>query len=166
MSDTAKRRIFSMLDTDGDGVISHSEYLARVERAAAAAGRDRHDPLVLVARDTHEEVFRQLSAGRDQGVTFEAYSSWAGHDAFEETCRPALGSLFDLADADGDGRLDRKEFIRLRTASGNAEQDVDAAFDVLDADRDGFVDREAYLLGIRDFLTTGASALAGAYGSD
>ncbi|MEE1788588.1 EF-hand domain-containing protein [Streptomyces sp. SP17BM10] len=54
MSDEAKRRIFTMLDSDGDGVITHDEYLARVDRAASACGRDPQDPLVAAARAAHE----------------------------------------------------------------------------------------------------------------
>ncbi|MER7583844.1 EF-hand domain-containing protein [Kitasatospora sp. NPDC097691] len=164
MSDEAKRRIFAMLDTDGDGVISHGEYLARVDRAAAACGRGPQDPLVAAARTAHREVFAQMDGDGDGGVTFEEYRTWAGHEAFERTCRPALGSLFDLADGDGDGRLTRPEFTRLRTASGNPAGGADAAFDALDPDGGGTVGRAAYLAAIRDFLTTGSSPMAGAYG--
>ncbi|WP_406209990.1 hypothetical protein OH807_39810 [Kitasatospora sp. NBC_01560] len=46
MSDSAEMRIFTMLDANGDGAISDGEHLARVDRAAAATGRDRRDPLV------------------------------------------------------------------------------------------------------------------------
>ncbi|MEV7571280.1 EF-hand domain-containing protein [Streptomyces tanashiensis] len=161
----SKRRIFSMLDADGDGVISQAEYFARVDRVAAAMRRPAGDPLVVAARAAHAEVWWHMDANRDLRVTFEEYSAWAGHDTFEESCRPALRSLFDIADADADGRLNRDEFTRLRAAMGNAELDIDSAFDALDTDRDGAVDREAYLLGIRDFLTTGVSAMAGVYGS-
>ncbi|GAA1964107.1 EF-hand domain-containing protein [Kitasatospora viridis] len=161
----SKRRIFAMLDADGDGVISQAEYFARVDRVAAALGREDRDPLVEAARAAHEDVWWQMDADRDLGVTFEEYAAWAGHDAFEESCRPALRSLFDLADADGDGRLDRGEFTRLRAAMGNAEVDADTAFDALDADRDGLVERDDYLLGIRDFLTTGRSPMADVYGT-
>ncbi|MFD8751046.1 EF-hand domain-containing protein [Kitasatospora sp. NPDC059577] len=164
MSNEAKRRIFAMLDSDGDGVISHDEYLARVDRAASAFGRGPQDPLVVAARVAHREVFGQMDGDGDGGVTFEEYRDWAGHEAFEQTCRPALGSLFDLADSDGDGRLTRPEFTRLRTASGNPAEGADAAFDALDVDGEGVVGRAAYLAAIHDFLTTGASPMAGAYG--
>ncbi|MER7765692.1 EF-hand domain-containing protein [Kitasatospora sp. NPDC096140] len=164
MSDAAKRRIFAMLDADGDGVITRGEYLARVDRAAAAFGRGPQDPLVAAARAAHREVFGRMDGDGDGGVTFEEYRDWAGHETFEQTCRPALGSLFDLADGDGDGRLTREEFTGLRTASGNPAEGADAAFDALDPDGDGTVDRAAYLAAIHAFLTTGSSPMAGAYG--
>ncbi|MDH6539997.1 Ca2+-binding EF-hand superfamily protein [Streptomyces sp. SPB4] len=165
ITDAAKRRIFAMLDVDGDGVITRAEYLARVDRAAAALGRGADHPVVGAARTAHEEVWADMDADHDGRVTFEEYRTWAGHDAFERSCRPALGSLFDVADLDGDGRLSREEFTRLRVASRNTAQDADRAFDDLDTDRDGFVERDAYLAGIHDYVTTGVSPMGAVYGS-
>ncbi|WUH50867.1 EF-hand domain-containing protein [Streptomyces sp. NBC_00443] len=163
MTDAAKQRIFAMLDRDGDGVISRTEYLARVDRAAAAMGRPADDPVLHAARAAHEEVWADMDADHDGRVVFEEYRTWAGHDAFERSCRPALGSLFDVADHDGDGRLTREEFTRLRVASRNARVDADQAFDALDTDGDGLVDRDDYLAGIHDYVTTGSSPMAAAY---
>ncbi|MFH8612835.1 EF-hand domain-containing protein [Streptomyces sp. NPDC018029] len=157
---TAKRHIFSMLDVDGDGVISRQEYLARPERAARALGRADDDPLLSVARAAHEQVFASMDADRDGRVTFEEYEAWAGGEAFDEVCRPALGSLFDLADTDGDGHLDRAEFTELRHALGNPADNARAAFDALDEDGDGLIDRDAYLAQIRSFVTDGSSSMA------
>ncbi|MEW1639916.1 EF-hand domain-containing protein [Streptomyces sp. NPDC093801] len=164
VSDSPQHRIFAMLDLDGDGVVTHAEYLGRVERVASAMGRDASHPVVAASRAAHEAVFADMDRDHDGRVTFEEYRSWVGHDAFERSCRPALGSLFDIADADGDGRLVRAEFVRMRAAAGNAEADAAAAFGDLDADGDGLVDREAYLAGIRDFVTTGTSPMAASYG--
>ncbi|MFD9367135.1 EF-hand domain-containing protein [Streptomyces sp. NPDC060020] len=163
MSDAAKRRIFAMLDVDGDGVITEAEYLSRVDRAARACDRDPHHPLVAVAREAHREVFRQMDGDGNGGVTFEEYRTWAGHEAFEESCRPALGSLFDLADHDGDGRVTRGEFTRLRAATGNSAEGAAVAFTALHGDGTGTVERSVYLAAIHDFLTTGHSPMAGAY---
>lgn len=157
---TAKRHIFTMLDVDGDGIISRKEYLARVERAAAALGRADDDPLLSSARTAHERVFEAMDANGDGQVTFAEYEAWAGERSFDEVCRPALGSLFDLADADGDGRLDRAEFTRLRHALGNPADNAREAFDALDEDGDGHVDRDAYLAQIRSFVTDGSSPMA------
>lgn len=163
MTDAAKQRIFAMLDRDGDGAITHTEYLGRVDRAAAAMGRRADDPVVHAARTAHEEVFADMDADSDGRVTWEEYRDWAGHDAFERSCRPALGSLFDVADHNDDGRLTREEFTRLRVASKNAPADAEQAFDDLDTDGDGYVDRDDYLAGIHDYVTTGASPMAAAY---
>ncbi|MGW7331435.1 EF-hand domain-containing protein [Streptomyces sp. NPDC054840] len=157
---TAKRHIFSMLDVDGDGVISRQEYLARPERAAAALGRAGDDPLLSLARIAHARVFASMDANLDGRVTFTEYEAWAGGKAFDEVCRPALGSLFDLADADGDGHLDRAEFTRLRHSLGNSADNAGAAFDALDEDGDGRIDRDAYLAQIRSFVTDGSSSMA------
>lgn len=166
MSDFAKRRIFAMLDADGDGTVSKREYLARVDRVASAVGRRADDPRVVAARLAHEVVWGDMDADGDGLVTFEQYRGWAGPETFERSCRSVLGSMFDLADADADGLVDRGEFRRLRTAMGNAEDGVDEAFDNLDTDCDGLVDRDDYLEAIRGFVIAGTAAMAPAYGAD
>ncbi|MFF8279830.1 EF-hand domain-containing protein [Streptomyces lateritius] len=159
-SRTAKAHIFAMLDVDGDGVVSRQEYLTRPARAAAVSGRGGDDPLVAAAHAAHERVYASMDADGDGRVTFEEYATWAGAESFEEVCRAALGSLFDLADTDADGALDRDEFTRLREALGNPADNAGAAFDALDTDSDGRVDREAYLASIRAYVTGGASGMA------
>ncbi|MFG2141006.1 EF-hand domain-containing protein [Streptomyces sp. NPDC048650] len=163
---TPKGNIFTMLDTDGDGVISRQEYLARPERAAAASGRGGDDPLVAVARTAHERVYASMDANSDGRVTFEEYAAWAGGESFDDVCRQALGSLFDLADTDADGTLDRAEFTRLRAALGNPADNAGTAFDALDLDGDGRIDRDAYLASIRAYVTDGASPMADALHAD
>ncbi|AEW98523.1 EF-hand domain-containing protein [Streptantibioticus cattleyicolor] len=157
---TAKRHIFTMLDTDGDGVISRREYLARPERAARALGRDGDDPLVRAARVAHERVYASMDADGDGRVTFEEYATWAGGEVFDGVCRQALGALFDLADADADGALARAEFTRLRSVLGNDAGNAAKAFDALDTDGDGRVGRDEYLASIRSYVAEGASPMA------
>ncbi|MEV0445925.1 EF-hand domain-containing protein [Streptomyces spectabilis] len=160
---TAKAQIFAMLDTDGDGSISRDEYLARPARVAAAMARPARDPLVVAAHAAHERVYAAMDADGDGRVTLEEYAAWAGGPAFDEVCRPALGSLFDLADADATGQLDRASFARLREVLGNPPSGADAAFDALDTDGDGRVSRDEYLASIRAYVIssgpTGVDAL-------
>ncbi|WP_251050525.1 EF-hand domain-containing protein [Streptomyces sp. ISL-86] len=156
----AKGHIFTMLDVDGDGVISRQEYLVRPERAAAALGREGADPLVLAALAAHERVYASMDADGDGRVTFEEYAAWAGAEAFDDVCRQALGSLFDLADTDADGNLNRAEFTQLRAVLGNTPDNAETAFDALDTDGDGRIDRDEYLASIRAYVIEGASPMA------
>ncbi|GGV09258.1 EF-hand domain-containing protein [Streptomyces spectabilis] len=63
----------------------------------------------MAAHAAHERVYASMDAEGDGRVTLEEYAAWAGGPAFDEVCRPALGSLFDLAD--GDGRVSRDEYL-------------------------------------------------------
>lgn len=149
----AKRLVFAMLDTDGDGIVSRAEYAARAERVARATGRTPDDPLVVIARTAGERAWAAMDANGDGGLTFDEYAAWAGAEAFDTVCEPVLGALFDLADADGDGLLGLAEFTALRTALGNPAGNAEAAFAALDADGDGRVVRDDYVASIRAHVT-------------
>ncbi|MER6030986.1 EF-hand domain-containing protein [Streptomyces sp. NPDC001851] len=155
----ARGRIFAMMDADGDGVISAQDYLSRVDRAVQATGRSEDDPLVLAARREAHKAWAAMDANGDGKLSFEEYDAWVGADKFDNICRFALGALFDLADADGDGALDKAEFTILRTALNNAPVNAEAAFGALDADGDGRVGRDEYLASIRAYVVGEASPM-------
>ncbi|MFD0277628.1 EF-hand domain-containing protein [Kitasatospora sp. NPDC127111] len=150
---TPKARIYAMLDTDGDGVASRHDYFVRIERAQRATGRGDDDPLVIAARATGERAWAAMDANGDGVMTYEEYVAWVDAEKFDTVCRYALGALFDLADADQDGALDRSQFTTLRQALGNRPDHADAAFDALDRDGDGRVGRQEYLASIRAYVT-------------
>ncbi|MGK5547562.1 EF-hand domain-containing protein [Streptomyces sp. URMC 127] len=148
----ARERVFAMMDADGDGVITAHDYLSRVDRAVKATARTEDDPLVVTARAEAHKAWGAMDADGDGKLTFDEYNAWVGADKFDNVCRFALGSLFDLADADGDGEVDKAEFTLLRTALNNSPANAAAAFDALDADGDGRVGRAAYLASIRAYI--------------
>ncbi|MFD7341278.1 EF-hand domain-containing protein [Streptomyces violascens] len=167
MNDTiAKRRIFAMLDADGDGIVSKHEYLARTKHVVAATGRTEDDPQVIAARLAGEQAWASMDASGDGDMTFDEYAAWAGPEAFDSVCEPTLGALFDLADTDADGTLTRSEFTVLREALGNPVGNAHAAFDALDADADGRISREEYLASIREHVTGEGSPMGEALYSD
>ncbi|MEU8976401.1 EF-hand domain-containing protein [Streptomyces monashensis] len=155
----ARGRIFAMMDADGDGVISADDYLSRVDRAVQATGRSEDDPLVVAARGQAHKAWGAMDANGDGKLTFEEYDAWVGADKFDNVCRFALGALFDLADADGDGALGEAEFTVLRTALNNAPGNAAAAFHALDSDGDGRVRRDDYLGSIRAYVIGDASPM-------
>ncbi|WP_344565659.1 EF-hand domain-containing protein [Streptomyces axinellae] len=157
----AKRLVFAMLDTDGDGVISREDYFTRIDRVTAATGRGDDDPMVVHARAAGEQAWAVMDADGDGKMTEDEYLAWVGVDAFDNICSPALGALFDLADTDKDGSLSRPEFITLRTALNNPVGNAEAAFEALDTDGDGRVNRHDYLMSIRTHIS-GEHSPAGA----
>ncbi|MFF4528680.1 EF-hand domain-containing protein [Streptomyces sp. NPDC001407] len=159
---TPKGRIFAMLDSDGDGVASRHDYFVRIERATQATGRKDDDPLVIAARVTGERAWAAMDANGDGLMTYDEYAAWVDAEKFDTICQYALGALFDLADADQDGALNRTEFTMLRQALGNRAGNADAAFDALDADDDGLVGRAEYLAAIRSYVTGDDSAMGDA----
>ncbi|MFB0627884.1 EF-hand domain-containing protein [Streptomyces sp. AB3(2024)] len=102
----AKRHIFTMLDVDGDGVISRHEYLSRPERAASAMGRGADDPRVAAARTAHERVFTSMDADGDGALDRAEFTRLR-----EALGNPAdkAGPAFDALDAaaGGHGRVGR-----------------------------------------------------------
>ncbi|MFI9204111.1 EF-hand domain-containing protein [Streptomyces sp. NPDC053048] len=157
----AKRLVFAVLDTDGDGVISRDDYFTRIDRLTVATGRGEEDPMVVHARAAGERAWAEMDADGDGKMTEDEYLAWVGVEAFDNICSPALGALFDLADADRDGIVNRPEFIMLRTALGNPAINAEAAFDALDVDGDGRVSRHDYLMSIRTHIA-GKDSPAGA----
>lgn len=156
---TAKRLVFTMLDADGDGVISKDEYAARADRVTRASGRTEDDPLVVTARTAGARAWAAMDADGDGGVTFEEYAAWAGAEAFDTVCEPVLSALFDLVDADADGALDLPEFTALRTALGNPVDNIEAAFAALDSKCDGYIRRADYLASVRAHVSGESSPM-------
>jgi len=150
---TPKARVYAMLDSDGDGVASRHDYFIRIDRAQHATGRNDDDPLVIAARATGERAWAAMDANGDGVMTYQEYISWVDAEKFDTICQYALGALFDLADADQDGALDRLQFTTLRQALGNGPDNAEAAFDALDSDGDGRVSRTHYLASIRSYVT-------------
>jgi Ca2+-binding EF-hand superfamily protein len=147
------------MDTDGDGVITAHDYLSRIERVVQATGRTEDDPLVVTSRAEGLKAWEVMDANADGRLTFDEYDAWVDADKFDNVCRFALGSLFDLVDTDSDGALDRTEFTILRTALNNPADNAEAAFNTLDIDGDGRVARDAYLAAIRAYVIGDSSPM-------
>ncbi len=64
----------------------------------------------------------------------------ADQESFDRIYRPLLVNVVRVADVDGDGRLDEKEYLGLMQAWYNAhESDAVKMFHLLDLDGDGYL---------------------------
>jgi Ca2+-binding EF-hand superfamily protein len=80
------QRIFSRVDSNGDGVIDRQEVL-----------------------DRRGELFDRMDSGGDGGVTREEVDS--AKRGFRKRLTRSSQSPFDMADADGNGTVTREEFL-------------------------------------------------------
>lgn len=156
------RRWFDALDVDDSGTITRRDLTLMSERYAAARNVSAEAPEA-----------QRLTAALDglwTGLIGSADRDGDGHVTFAEmlavlepaTADPALypeqfgqlGELFfELADADGDDRIDLAEFTHIFGATGRAPGDeCKEVFDRLDSDASRALSRPEYHKALREFL--------------
>lgn len=106
-------RAFGRLDTDGDGAISREEVLAAKAEAFKRVDRDGDGIVTTAEAEAAREQLRERAGKRLAG-------------------RGELGGGFAQADADGDGKVGREEWLSAPTEF----------FNRADADGNGVVTRE------------------------
>ena len=100
--------LFEQIDVDMDGQITKDEYISHRSKSASKA-RGARDPTGFLAFE-----FDRIDKNKDGALSFSELhqgllSAGWGQD---DVCR-----LFDLMDADGDGRVTKDEFIAFKSAS-------------------------------------------------
>lgn len=112
MHGTMGSGMFSEMDSNGDGVVSKGEYV-----------------------DFYSRQFDAMDANKDGKLTLDEMN--AGHKmATDNSATSHLDILFNAADTNHDGYLDRKEAEAMPMLS--------MYFDEVDANKDGKVTRQEY----------------------
>jgi Ca2+-binding EF-hand superfamily protein len=143
-------RTFDRLDTNGDKVLTVSDFVEASDRCATAFSLDLQDPDAVRLRAGWQELWQEMIAPMDADgdgrVTFAEFNAAIGDRmveqaaGFESTIRRCLALILDVCDRDHDGALNADEFARVfKAIYGLSDDDLAVAFEHLDADGDGSV---------------------------
>jgi len=152
------RYLFSLDDADKDGVVERTDYERIADRLATSVGLAPGTPGYDQFHERYLGVWATLDrladTNRDGKVSCDEYLA-AYADILAELGASAGGMgqvLFDLADADGDGRIAEREHLALLGAYGVAADAARESFRRLDQDGDGFIRKDEFMQGAQDFF--------------
>jgi Ca2+-binding EF-hand superfamily protein len=146
-------RLFEIFDVTGDGYVSQEDFDGAVHRVVSAEHGSPNGSRTQAVRDAAGRFWEGLRehAEADQSGRISREAFRAALDAaflqgnrFDELLRPAAEAWFDLYDADGDGRISRREYELLQLATGRPAADVDTGFRAIDVNGDGYLTREEF----------------------
>ncbi|WNV85148.1 EF-hand domain-containing protein [Umezawaea sp. Da 62-37] len=136
MSQHGLVRLFSLLDGNRNGVVDRSD----LETFGARSGGGVPDKAAALW-----DSLSTLDVDSDGVVTRDEFVAGADYDAVFASTAALHASLFDVADADDDGRIDRAEWRSLTSALGIPDDEAEAGFTAIDSDQDGVVTRDEFL---------------------
>jgi Ca2+-binding EF-hand superfamily protein len=161
---------FSLLDTDGDGVISQSDYEAIATRLATRYGAQKGSPQYEMLMAIHVSLWTELrqlaDANGDGQVSSSEYVNayailLARSDAYDRlVAKPARG-IIAMADQDGDGRLSQREYADGMSGYNLPESLASQSFRQLDRDGDGYITLDEMLKNVEEFYMSSDPAARG-----
>lgn len=163
---------FAHYDVNGNGVIELADIYALANRLLQAFGEpassERGRDLVEAYDRFWETLVALCDADRDGKIGPEEYreamiEAFVGHGPFDAEFLEIVQSLLDIADTNGDGRVDAAEFAVLLMARGLSEEECGLAFAHLDTDGDGALSVHEYIAAVRDYYTNPAEDTPGSW---
>jgi len=153
-------------DVNGDGVVNLEDYEAVVEKLGNAAGVGAGDPFYEETKKYQKETFQFLmdhaDADHDGAIDVGEFSKWAIGVAAEIA---ASGSIpqhlqgffkasFSNSDQNGDGEIDRDEFIALQKLWDIPEDKAGMGFDKLTNNGAIKINEDSWMELSKKFMTT------------
>lgn len=156
---------FHVFDADGNGFLEKDDFDIIIANLAKLRGyppgSGEYQQIQKMYGEFWDHLARFADANKDHKVTMEEWLEY--HDAaFEmeavmhthgegESMRPLAALVFQTIDADGDGKITRKEYHDFFRAFRIPESDADVSFDHLDMNRDGYVTEDEIFSAVTEF---------------
>jgi Ca2+-binding EF-hand superfamily protein len=163
---------FAHYDVNRNGVIELADIYALANRLLRAFGEpassERGGELIDAYDRFWELLVEHCDADRDGRIGPEEYrdammSAFVEDGPLDADFLEVVQSLLDIADTNGDGRVDAAEFGVLLKARGLGEEECGLAFAHLDTDGDGAISVQEYVAAVRDFYTNPAQDTPGSW---
>lgn len=150
---------FDLLDVTADGYLAADDYEVFGLRLVQAFGEAPGSPRALAVRAGYRALWHSMAAmadtDRDHRISPEEFHTWIenhwDNETFDREIAPLAQSVIDLADADGNGVLDRDELTRLLLGCDRSPAEAAAIFTRLDLDGSGAIDTAELITAIREF---------------
>jgi len=153
-------------DVNGDGVVNFEDYEAVVEKLAKAAGVGPgdhfYDETVLYQKEVFQFLMDHADVDHDGKIDCGEFSNWATGVAAEIAASGTIPqhlqgffkASFSNSDQNGDGEVDRDEFIALQKLWDVPEDKAGSGFDKLTNNGAIKITEDSWLDLSKKFMTT------------
>jgi Ca2+-binding EF-hand superfamily protein len=147
-------RMFKLLDTDGSGVVTKSDFEEKVRAVASVGNREPGTPEYDRVESCYTNQWNSLKSAADTNddgeVTQEEWLAWAekavsDSGTFEKLVKETASAIFDVMDLDGSGTVSFEEYKKVNEIHGLDEATARKMFDEIDGDLDGSITKEEHL---------------------
>ncbi|MFI5777687.1 EF-hand domain-containing protein [Nocardia sp. NPDC051570] len=160
-------KLFEILDSNGDGVVSLDDFEEFGGRVATVAGQ-RDAAKIAEMKNTLKMIWDEFESGadgdNDRRVTEQEF---IGSLLTPQATDPAkfiqfvgltCNLLFGIADTDGDGRISEAEHMLVgREVMRLSDTETAESFDKLDFWKRGYLTMDQYVVAYTEFLTSSSS---------
>ncbi|MGW0521696.1 EF-hand domain-containing protein [Crossiella sp. NPDC003009] len=157
-------KAFDALDITRDGIITAEDFDALAtqlaDRLAPGADEHRRENITSAFRGWWAQIERDADSDNDGQVSREEFIAATERGLAEnpnyldEAYLKVAESAFEALDRDGDGQVDRGEYIELYLAADVSADIAGAAFDRIDENGDGVIDYAEFLAALRELFTS------------
>jgi len=157
--------VFTLFDVNGNGHLEADDFdmmAERVVEAAPQAGAAAKNAMHDACKRYWSTLVRELDTDGDDRVSLDEFSACVlSPERFDDTLTDFAEALAALGDPDGDGLIDRPDFVALMTAIGFEFDNTIALFDAFGPNAGDQVRVITWIEGIKDYYSPDKAGIAG-----